>query len=63
MKFRLVIPDQDLQPLPGETPFDAIHRAVIGRELREEPVEPKMTDEDRSQEKLPPEAAGRRALV
>ena len=45
MKFRVVIPEQDLQPLPGETPSDAIHRAVIGRELREVPVEPEKVDE------------------
>ncbi len=48
MKFRIVIPDQDLQPLPGETPADAIHRAVIGRAVREVPVERKETDEEDS---------------
>ncbi len=48
MKFRVVIPDQDLQPLPGESPADAIHRAVIGRAVREVPVERKEADEDNS---------------
>ena len=48
MKFRVVIPDQDLRPLPGETPSDVIHRAVIGRALLEVPVERKKTDEDHS---------------
>ncbi len=48
MKYRVVIPDQDLQPLPGESPADAIHRAVIGRTVREVPVERKETDEDES---------------
>ena len=49
MKFRVVIPDQDIQPLPGETPADAIHRAVIGRALRQEPVEPDKAEKDDSQ--------------
>ena len=49
MKFRVVIPDQDMQPLPGESPADAIHRAVVGRVLREVPVELKETDESDSQ--------------
>lgn len=39
MKFRIVIPDQDLEPLSGETPADAIHRAVIGRVVNEVSVE------------------------
>ena len=46
MKYRVVIPDQDIQPLPGETPAEAIHRAVIGRVMREVPVEREGTDED-----------------
>ncbi len=48
MKTRVVIPDQDLRPLPGETPSDAIHRAVVGRVLLEVPVKPKKADEDSS---------------
>ncbi|MDJ0699090.1 MAG: hypothetical protein QNJ07_04480 [Woeseiaceae bacterium] len=48
MKYRIVIPDEDLQPLPGESPADAIHRAVIGRPLREVPVGADSTDEDES---------------
>ena len=48
MKYRVVIPDQDIQPLPGETPADAIHRAVIGRVVREVPVERQEADEDNS---------------
>ena len=48
MKFRVVIPDQDIQPLPGESPADAIRRAVVGRVLHEVPVETKYTDEDES---------------
>ena len=46
MKTRVVIPDQDLRPLPGETPSDAIHRAVVGRVLHEVPVERNKTDAD-----------------
>ena len=46
MKTRVVIPYQDLKPLPGETPSDAIHRAVVGRVLHEVPVERKKTDAD-----------------
>ena len=52
MKFRVVIPDQDMQPLPGESPADAIHRAVVGRVLREVPVGPEITDEDDSSQGL-----------
>ena len=48
MKSRIVIPEQDIQPLPGETPADAIHRAVIGRVLSEVPVERKENDEQDS---------------
>jgi hypothetical protein len=48
MKFRVVIPDQDIQPLPGESPADAIRRAVVGRALDEVPVDTKYTDEDKS---------------
>ena len=46
MKYRVVIPDQELQPLPGESPAEAIHRAVIGRVLHEVPVEHQNTDEE-----------------
>ena len=53
MKYRVVIPDQDLQPLPGESPADAIRRAVIGRVLHEVPVEHKHTDEDDLPTSLP----------
>ena len=49
MKYRVVIPEQDLQPLPGETPSEAIHRAVLGRALLEVPVEPKRNDKDSAQ--------------
>ena len=48
MKYRIVIPDEDMQPLPGESPADAIHRAVIGRPLREMPVGTESKDEDES---------------
>ena len=48
MKHRIVIPAQDMQPLPGETPADAIHRAVIGRVMREVPVERKTGDKGKS---------------
>ena len=48
MKFRVVIPDQDAQPLTGESPADAIRRAVLGRALQEVPVGTKDKDEDRS---------------
>ena len=54
MKYRVVIPDQELQPLPGESPADAIRRAVIGRVLHEVPVENESTDEEEdSPRKLP----------
>ncbi len=46
MKFRVVIPDQDLEPLSGESPVDAIHRAVIGRVVPRVPVERVDTRED-----------------
>ncbi len=45
MKSRIVIPEKDLQPLPGESPADAIHRAVIGRPIRQVPVETESRDE------------------
>ena len=48
MKFRVVIPEQDVQPLPGESPADAIRRAVLGRTLQEVPVGIEDKDEDRS---------------
>lgn len=48
MKYRVVIPDQDFQPLPGETPADAVRRASIGRVLHEVPVERADSDEDRA---------------
>jgi hypothetical protein len=53
MKYRVVIPDQELQPLPGESPADAIRRAVVGRVLDEVPVEHENTDEDDSPKTLP----------
>ena len=46
MKYRIVIPEKDMQPLSGESPADAIRRAVIGRPLNEVPVENEGTDED-----------------
>ncbi len=48
MKYRVVIPDQEVQPLPGESPADAIHRAVIGRVVHEVPVDREETDEEDS---------------
>ncbi|MDJ0908654.1 MAG: hypothetical protein QNI99_05650 [Woeseiaceae bacterium] len=48
MKYRVVIPDQDIQPLPGETPADAIHRATIGRVLHDVPVERRESNEEDS---------------
>ncbi|MDJ0759060.1 MAG: hypothetical protein QNJ19_06650 [Woeseiaceae bacterium] len=38
MKSRIIIPEQDLEPLSGESPAEAIHRAVIGRVVRDVPV-------------------------
>jgi hypothetical protein len=35
MKRRIVIPNSELRPWPGESPADAIRRATIGRPLRE----------------------------
>ena len=52
MKHRIVIPNQGIQPLPGETPADAIHRAVIGRVVREVPVERKTSDKDETSQEL-----------
>ena len=52
MKHRIVIPNQEMQPLPGETPADAIHRAVIGRAVREVPVGRTTSDTDKSSRKL-----------
>ena len=48
MKSRIVIPEEDLQPLPGESPADAIHRAVIGRPIRQVPVGTESKDEAES---------------
>ncbi len=48
MKYRIVIPEEGMQPLPGESPADAIHRAVIGRPLLEVPVGTDNADEDES---------------
>ena len=47
MKYRIVIPEKDMQPLPGESPADAIHRAVIGRPIRQVPVGTENKDEDK----------------
>ena len=57
MKFRLVIPDQDLEPLSGESPVDAIHRAVIGRAVQGVPVERTESREDGTSPELTPESA------
>ena len=57
MKYRVIIPDQDLQPLSGESPADAIHRAVIGRVVNAVPVERAKTGEDDTSPVLSPGAA------
>ena len=35
MKRRIVIPNSEMHPWPGESPADAIRRATIGRPTRE----------------------------
>jgi len=47
MKCRIVIPDSEICPLPGESPADAIRRATVGRPFREVNFERGKDDKDK----------------
>ena len=48
MKRRIVIPNSELRPWPGESQADAIRRATIGRPLRELVFECGKDDKDKN---------------
>jgi len=47
MKCRIIIPNSEMQPLPGESEADAIRRAIVGRPMREVAFERGKDHEDK----------------
>jgi hypothetical protein len=48
MKRRIVIPDSEMRPWPGESQADAIRRATIGRPSRQLAFDCGKDDKDKS---------------